>query len=67
MFACHKTAEGREIACAGWLAVVGHHHLGVRFAVAMGRLDAAVLVSGPDWPMLYGSYSEMAGVNGVER
>ncbi|WP_241031712.1 hypothetical protein [Rhodococcus koreensis] len=30
MFACHKSPEGAEEACAGWLAVAGVEHLGVR-------------------------------------
>ncbi|HLJ99534.1 MAG TPA: DUF6283 family protein [Streptosporangiaceae bacterium] len=62
LFACHKSAEGREQACAGWLAVSGYEHLGVRLAIAMGRLPAAVLSPGPDWPALYSSYDEMAAV-----
>jgi hypothetical protein len=60
MFACHKSPEGREYACAGWLAAVGHHHLGVRLAVITGRLDAAALEPGADWPALFESFGEMA-------
>ena len=66
MFACHKTAEGREIACAGWLAVEGHGHVGVRIAVVTGWLDPVALRPGADWPELYASYGEMAAVNGVD-
>ena len=65
MFACHKTAAGKEIACAGWLAREGYHHLGVRMAVAMGRVDVAALEPGEDWPALYDSYDELASVNGA--
>lgn len=60
LFACHKTAEGREQACAGWLAVVGRGHLGVRLAVATGRLPGAALDPAEDWPDLFDSYTEMA-------
>jgi hypothetical protein len=60
LFACHKTAEGREQACAGWLAVTGRDHLGVRLAVATGRLPAEVLDPGAGWPALFDSYDEMA-------
>ena len=60
MFACHKSPEGREEACAGWLAVAGYDHLGVRLAVVMGRLPASALMHGGDWPELFGSYVEMA-------
>lgn len=59
MFACHKSPEGAEEACAGWLAVAGVEHLGVRVAVAQGRLDPAVLTPGDGWPALFGSHAEM--------
>jgi Family of unknown function (DUF6283) len=64
MFACHKSAEGREEACAGWLAVAGYEHLGVRLAIALGRLPAAALSPGEDWPELFGSYEETAEAQG---
>lgn len=60
LFACHKSAEGREEACAGWLAAVGTEHLGVRLAVASGRLPAESLSPGVGWPALHASYEEMA-------
>ncbi|MFI9630971.1 DUF6283 family protein [Streptomyces sp. NPDC052042] len=49
LFACHKTKEGREWACAGWLAAVGHRHLGVRLAIAQGpyRWQVEVTIHGP--------------------
>lgn len=60
MFACHKTPDGQERACAGWLAAVGIDHLGVRLAVAQGCLDPRALSPGDGWPELFGSYEEMA-------
>jgi hypothetical protein len=60
MFACHKSPEGAEQACAGWLAAVGYYHLGVRLAIATGRLDPRVLQPAPNWPPLFGTYQEMA-------
>jgi hypothetical protein len=60
MFACHKSSEGAEQVCAGWLAAVGYYHLGVRLAVATGRLDPRVLHPAPDWPPLFDTYQEMA-------
>lgn len=60
MFACHKTAEGQEQACAGWLAVAGVHHLGVRLAVATGRLAPETLSPAPGWPPLFESFQHMA-------
>ena len=62
VFACHKTREGREEACAGWLAVAGYGHLGIRLAVAMRRLPGSALEPGEGWPDLFGSYDEMAAV-----
>jgi len=59
-FACHKTPEGREEACAGWLAAVGHRHLGVRLAVAQDRLPAEALTPGDWWPKLFTTYTDMA-------
>lgn len=60
LFACHKSAEGREVACAGWLAAVGGEHLGVRLAVIQGRLPAAALSPGEGWPDLFDGYDDMA-------
>lgn len=65
LFACHATPEGRETACAGWLAVEGVDHVMVRLAVAQCRLDADALVPGPDWPELYPSFLAMAAANGA--
>lgn len=59
MFACHKSTEGRERACAGWLAVTGRGHLGVRVAVATGRIPVDALGPGADWPELHRDYDEM--------
>lgn len=64
IFACHKTAEGRDQACAGWLAVCGYDHLGVRFAVVSGRLPASALLPKEDWPELFATYDEMAAAQG---
>ncbi len=63
IFACHKSEPGRDRACAGWLAVAGIDHLGIRLAVTLGRLPAAVLKPGGDWPDLFSSYDEMAERN----
>ncbi|MGW1989654.1 DUF6283 family protein [Embleya sp. NPDC001921] len=59
LFACHKTPLGEERACAGWLASVAHRHLGVRLAVAQGRIPRSVLAPRPDWPALFETYPEM--------
>lgn len=65
MFACHKTAQGREVACAGWLAIEGVNHPAVRIAVLQERLDPDTLTPAPGWPELYTSFAEMAEANGA--
>jgi hypothetical protein len=65
IFACHKTADGQDRACASWLAVVGVDHLGVRLAVATGLLSPDALLPKVGWPDLYGSYEELARANGA--
>lgn len=67
MFACHKTPEGRESACAGWLAIEGANHVGVRFAVVSGRLGVDALRAGEDWPELFEDYGQLAEANGVTQ
>lgn len=66
MFGCHKGQPGTpdaDLACAGWLAVDGTQHIGVRLALIQGRLPADVIDPKPGWPALYDSYAEMAEVN----
>lgn len=59
MFACHKSAEGKEMPCAGWLAAVGVDSISVRYNVAVGAIPAEALEPGEHWPELHGSYDEM--------
>jgi len=66
MFACHMTQEGKEVACAGWLAVCGIDHLGIRMAVLTSRLEPADLEPKPGWPPLFASYDEMAAAQAGE-
>jgi hypothetical protein len=65
IFACHKSSDGNPMACAGWLAQFGYEHLGIRLAVATGRLPAESLQPRPGWPPLFDTYDEMAARNGV--
>lgn len=67
LFACHKTKEGAELACAGWLAVEGLDHLNIRLALATGQLVWEDVLKPEGWPELYSSYTEMAAANGVKR
>lgn len=67
MFACHKSEPGRDRACAGWLARSGTDHLGVRLAVALGRLPASALQPGatetdrPPWNVVPGRETDRYG------
>ncbi|GAA1768448.1 DUF6283 family protein [Nonomuraea bangladeshensis] len=67
MFGCHvgDPRTGEDLACAGWLAVEGHNHIGVRLALRDGRLPLDALERGDRWPELYPSYEAMATANGV--
>lgn len=65
VFACHKSSDGHDQACAGWLVTCGHDHLGIRLAVIERRLPATALIPGADWPSLYRDYEAMAAANGA--
>jgi hypothetical protein len=65
VFACHKSTEGHDRACAGWLAVEGWGHLGMRLAVIEGRLPYSALHVDDTWPELFGSYDQLAERNGA--
>jgi hypothetical protein len=53
LFACHKTRQGAEYVCAGWLAREGSGHVGIRIAVLRGRLPAEALSPSEGWPPLH--------------
>lgn len=59
IFACHRSKEGAELACAGWLAVVGHRHVGVRIAVMSKRLSVESLSPKSNWPDLHTNYGDV--------
>lgn len=59
IFACHASAPGKEIACAGWLATQGHAHPGVRLAAMTGDLDVAALTPKPSWPRLHTTFASL--------
>lgn len=60
IFACHKTDEGRDRTCAGWLAVEGAGHVGIRLHVVAGSLPADALRPGDGWPELHPSIAAAA-------
>jgi hypothetical protein len=39
--------------CAGWLAVIGQHHLAVHLAIAVKALSHGILSPPDTWPPLY--------------
>lgn len=61
-FACHKSPEGQEFACAGFLLTGAAHNLGVRMAARAGRIDLDAVAS--EHP-LFPNFRAMAIANGV--
>jgi len=61
IFACHKSPEGLEYACAGYLLVEGLSNIAVRIASCQRRMDVRALHSPHP---LYSRYEEMARANG---
>ena len=45
--------------CAGWLAVVGRHHLAIRMAMLAGKLPPEAVTPSADWPPLHPSLEEL--------
>ncbi|MFG1609513.1 DUF6283 family protein [Actinoplanes sp. NPDC049265] len=60
-FGCHKGEPGTgvDLACAGWLAQFGGDHVGVRLAIAQGRLPDGVLAPGLNWPPLHEDWADV--------
>jgi len=59
---CHLDQPGTAHAwrlCAGWLAVVGHHHLGIRIAAMFGGLPSRALNPPAHCPPLYASLDDL--------
>ncbi len=63
IFACHKSPDGREFACAGFLMRGAGHNLACRMAGANKRLDRREISDGGH--PLFDNYREMAEANGV--
>jgi hypothetical protein len=60
IFACHKSPEGREFVCAGYLLQASAHNLTLR--MARQSFD----VGNPDKVPLFMTYRRMAIANGVK-
>lgn len=63
LFACHKSLDGREVTCAGFLARGADHNLAVRLSYSTGRLEGIDRSGGAD---LYEDYRALAIANGVD-
>nr|WP_225954516.1 DUF6283 family protein [Kibdelosporangium phytohabitans] len=66
---CHLDQPGTAHAmrlCAGWLAVVGPHHLGIRMAVIAGRLPEQALSVGQDWAELFANLDQLVAERGEQ-
>jgi hypothetical protein len=63
LFACHKTPEGKEAVCTGFLLRGAQHNLAVRFALMRGEIDPETISCDAE---LYGDYRAMAEANGVD-
>lgn len=65
MFGCHlgNPGTGEDLACAGWLAVEGFEHIGVRLALRDGLIPASAMQPGDNWPELYPSYEALIEAN----
>lgn len=61
-FACHKSPEGEEFACAGFLLAGAAHNLGVRLGLRSGTIDLAAVACEHD---LFPNFRAMAIANGV--
>jgi hypothetical protein len=61
-FACHKSPEGQEFGCAGWVLQSSAHNYGARMAASRGVLNPAEISS--PYP-LYETYRALAIANGV--
>jgi hypothetical protein len=53
LFACHKTDEGKERVCAGWLAMEGINHPRIRLGLVVGEISSCSLEPKPGWPDLH--------------
>ncbi|WP_019074627.1 DUF6283 family protein [Streptomyces hokutonensis] len=45
--------------CAGWLAVIGQHHLAVQLVIAMNSLPRNILKPQATWPPLHSSLAAL--------
>lgn len=60
VFACHQSRPGKEVHCAGWLAVYGINNIGIRLSIVAEVLDPVAVAAPPgDWPALYPTFDDM--------
>lgn len=63
VFACHKSIEGADVACAGFLERGADHNLSIRFAYMRRQLERIDRSGGLE---LFEDYRAMAIANGVD-
>lgn len=63
IFACHKTVEGKDAACAGFLLRGANHNLALRLAYYRGDIAPGDVTDGGY--KLFDNYRQMAVANGV--
>lgn len=63
-FACHHSTAERPVDCQGWVRVVGDSSIGVRLAIAKGRVTVAELLDRTG-PKLFRSFAAMLRANKV--
>lgn len=64
LFACHKSTDGKDVVCAGFLARGADHNLTIRLAYIQGELTFERDRDGG--LALFEGFREMAVANGVD-
>lgn len=66
MMPCHKAPkDGKDQnLCAGWLALYGWHHNGVRLLLINGTIPAHMLEPKDDWPELHPDVASIIKAHG---
>lgn len=63
IFACHKSSEGKDVACAGYLLRDGTNNFTVRLAILDGAIDLREMRAHAAMVPLYENYAQMERAN----